>query len=208
MRESQSIGLRDGMIADYTDAQPRFCEGDLVELIDDKHMAAVKGDQAIVKKNQSMGDRNVYVNWVGLTTQHHGDYEARKFKFIKSASSVGIRTPVEPGGTYTVTEMHIPGAKDDGGKTLAAVLGDFGLGLKQVAEIGTFGANKYSRKGWEHVEDAENRYNDAMWRHLLELNGDINARDPEHGKRHLAAVAWNALALLTILERKNDAKGT
>ena len=98
--------------------------------------------------------------------------------------------------------LHTAGAKDDKTKLLGGVLGDFGDGLRQVAEIGTFGAKKYTRNGWQTVPEAETRYYDAFWRHILDMGSDLDARDPEHGKRHLAAIAWNALALLTILENE------
>jgi hypothetical protein len=99
--------------------------------------------------------------------------------------------------------LHQPGAKDDSAKYLAGVLGDFSNALKQVARVGTYGARKYTRKGWESVEDAETRYYDAFWRHILDMEGNIEMCDFEHGERHLAAIAWNALALLELLDRKN-----
>ena len=64
-------------------------------------------------------------------------------------------------------KAHDPGAKLDSGKVLAGVLGDFSLALNAVAEVGTYGVNKYSRGGWQHVPDAQTRYTDALWRHLL-----------------------------------------
>ena len=54
-----------------------------------------------------------------------------------------------------------PGSKLDGGKPLAGVLGDFALALMAVAEVGTHGAEKYSRGGGQSVPDAETRYHDA-----------------------------------------------
>lgn len=59
--------------------------------------------------------------------------------------------------------LHEPGAKADAGKVQAGVLGDFALALLAVAEVGTHGAVKYTRGGWEHVQNGAERYTDAMW---------------------------------------------
>jgi len=96
--------------------------------------------------------------------------------------------------------QHEPGAKLDSGKILAGVLADFSLALEEVSKVGTFGAEKYSRGGWKSVENGEQRYSDAMWRHLLKENRE--ALDPETNLSHEAAVAWNALARLELKLRK------
>jgi len=99
-------------------------------------------------------------------------------------------------------EQHQPGAKLDYGKPMAGLLGDFGNALIEVAKVSTFGAQKYSRGGWLHVDDGISRYTDAMWRHLLvEANGPI---DKDSGMRHAAQVAWNALARLELTLRKEQ----
>jgi hypothetical protein len=91
------------------------------------------------------------------------------------------------------------GAKLDAGKPMASLLAGFGLGLMEVAKLSTFGAKKYSRGGWETVPNGIERYEDAMWRHLLKAHTeDI---DPETGLSHLTAVAWNALASLEMRKR-------
>ena len=96
-------------------------------------------------------------------------------------------------------KAHDPGAKLDSGKVLAGVLGDFSLALNAVAEIGTYGINKYSRGGWEHVPDAQTRYTDALWRHLLAESTE--PIDQESGLLHQAHLAWNALAKLELMLR-------
>jgi len=76
------------------------------------------------------------------------------------------------------------------------VLGDFAHALEKVAQVGTYGANKYSPKGWMDVPDAYQRYYDALWRHLL---ADCSqTRDEESRLEHLAHAAWNILALLEL----------
>lgn len=91
---------------------------------------------------------------------------------------------------------HEPGAKLDAGKPRAAlVLGDFARALTAVAEVGTFGANKYTERGWVAVPRGQARYADAMWRHLL-ADAAEGKTDSDSGLPHLAHAAWCMLALL------------
>lgn len=101
---------------------------------------------------------------------------------------------IDPAGK----SAHEPGAKLDGGKVLAGVLSDFSLALFEIAKVGTFGAKKYSRGGWQSVPNGIERYNDAKWRHLL----DRNLIDKNSGLLHLAQEAWNVLAELELTLRK------
>jgi hypothetical protein len=104
----------------------------------------------------------------------------------------------------TGLDAHEPGAKLDAGKTLAGVLNDFALALMEVAEVGTFGAVKYTRGGWQTVPNAITRYNDAGWRH--KLKGCIERNDPDSGRPHKAHEAWNILAELELdLRSRRDA---
>jgi len=97
-------------------------------------------------------------------------------------------------------DQHEPGVKLDEGKPIAGVLGDFSLALMEVAKVGTFGAKKYSRGGWQYVKNGHERYTDAMWRHLLEERHNVT--DKDSGCRVAAQVAWNALARLELEIRK------
>ena len=94
---------------------------------------------------------------------------------------------------------HEQGAKLDDGKVQADLLEDFGLALLEVAKVGTFGAKKYSRGGWQHVEQGVTRYNAAKWRHILK--GRYETHDPDSGLLHAAHEAWNALAKLELMLR-------
>ena len=104
----------------------------------------------------------------------------------------------------TGRDAHAPGTKLDAGKPRAGlVLGDFSRALMAVAQVGTFGAEKYSPSGWLAVPDAIERYTDAMYRHLLyEAQGE--ADDPDSGLAHAAHAAWNALARLELALRKAE----
>lgn len=97
------------------------------------------------------------------------------------------------------------GQKYDSGKILAACLFEyFPDALMSVAEVATYGANKYVRNGWRDVPDKETRYADAFFRHILkDYMGE--EFDDESGLRHKAHAAWNALALLQMeIENNKD----
>lgn len=100
------------------------------------------------------------------------------------------------------TDQHAPGAKLDAGKTMAGVLLDFGVALERVARVGTFGAQKYTRRGWQSVPNGEERYEDALMRHLLELHGPDRC-DSQSGMPHLWHAAWNILAIIELQERNH-----
>lgn len=91
---------------------------------------------------------------------------------------------------------HEPGAKLDQGKIKAGVLHDFSEALFQVAQVGTYGAEKYTRGGWQYVPNGAERYFDAFWRHLLESRRQPN--DDDTGLSHLAHAAWNLLAVIEL----------
>jgi len=93
-------------------------------------------------------------------------------------------------------DQHRAGAKLDANKSMAGLLGDFGLALLSVADVCTYGAAKYSRRGWEKVENAQERYKNAAYRHILKLRySDV---DEDSGLPHLAHLAWNILAILEL----------
>lgn len=100
--------------------------------------------------------------------------------------------------------------KYDYGKILAALpYEDFPDAILAVAEVGTFGANKYERHSWSTVENKRTRYKDAFHRHLLAI-GTGEILDKESKLRHSAHAAWNALALLQmeIEDSKSDTNAT
>jgi hypothetical protein len=109
------------------------------------------------------------------------------------------RAPVEsdPSGL----PLSASGAKADAGKVLGGLLLDFAHALELVAEVGTHGAEKYSRGGWVAVPDGEQRYLDAAIRHLLKL-GKGEQDDADSGLPHLAHIAWNFLAVLDLQQRE------
>jgi hypothetical protein len=84
--------------------------------------------------------------------------------------------------------------KESAGKCMAGVLEDFLPALKEIAELGSMSVEpygKYPRSSW--MSCPKIIYKDAFWRHILDGPAAI---DPESGKPHDVAIAWNALALV------------
>ena len=103
--------------------------------------------------------------------------------------------------------QHEHGAKVDAGKPDLSLLGDMGRALHAVAEVGTAGANKYTRGGWLGVPDGINRYTAAMLRHYFQEayeRGDGELIDYGFDVSHAAQVAWNALARLELTLREEE----
>jgi hypothetical protein len=80
------------------------------------------------------------------------------------------------------------------------VLGDFSRALAAVADVGTFGASKYTDRGWLSVDKGIERYDDAGVRHYLDRKaGEEYAADSK--LLHLAHECWNKLAELELTLR-------
>jgi hypothetical protein len=94
------------------------------------------------------------------------------------------------------------GAKHDEGKLKFSLL-TRGLAnqLKSVAKILTFGAKKYKADSWKCVPNAEQRYEDAMDRHLNAWKSGEDL-DPESGLSHLSHIACNCLFLMWFEDNK------
>lgn len=67
--------------------------------------------------------------------------------------------------------------------------------IEDIVEVYTAGAEKYGPNKWQGLEDGFNRYKGALLRHLAEYDKG-NFTDPDTGCKHLAQVAWNAIAML------------
>ena len=70
--------------------------------------------------------------------------------------------------------------------------------FRSVAMVGTYGAAKYTDNGWRSVPAGQERYTDAMLRHLLAEAQGLE-RDHESELLHAAHTAWNALARLELM---------
>jgi hypothetical protein len=75
--------------------------------------------------------------------------------------------------------------------------------LRIVATILTQGAAEHGDHGWQSLKDAEDRYMNALYRHLEKFReGEIN--DPKSGMPHLGHVASNALLVLALFIRRKS----
>lgn len=75
-------------------------------------------------------------------------------------------------------------------------------GMEEVIKVLEFGAKKYARDNWKHVENADIRYLAAAFRHIVQYNnGEMT--DKETGLSHLAHAGCCLLFLLS-LEKNND----
>lgn len=102
----------------------------------------------------------------------------------------------------TGRDQHEPGAKTDAGKPDLSLLILFGRALTAVGEVGTYGAEKYTRGGWQTVPDGINRYTAALLRHVFQEQTD--RYDSDLPVLHAAQVAWNALARLELILREEE----
>lgn len=86
------------------------------------------------------------------------------------------------------------GTKYDSGKPRFTLIPP--TALREVAEVVTFGANKYGDENWRKLDNLESRYVNAALRHINEyLTG--HETDPESG-RHVLAHA--VISLLFVLD--------
>lgn len=86
-----------------------------------------------------------------------------------------------------------PGTKDIEGKLRYNLIPPFSLA--QVARVLTKGAVKYAPDNWKKVPDANNKYVEALFRHLEKYRAGEMV-DPESGEHHMAHIATNAMFLL------------
>ena len=75
--------------------------------------------------------------------------------------------------------------------------------VEDIVRVYTAGAKKYGPDQWQNLPDGIKRYKAALLRHLVEFDKG-NEIDEETGCRHLAAVAWNAIAMLHISKQQKQ----
>jgi hypothetical protein len=98
----------------------------------------------------------------------------------------------------------VVGAKHDAGKLRWSLLPLDAT--REVVRVLTKGAEKYTPNNWEYVENARERYYDALLRHVTSWYEGEHS-DPEWGLHHLAHAACCALFLLALsLRGKIDAE--
>lgn len=121
----------------------------------------------------------------------------KKLKQAESAKPADVSDAIKD-----VFANSVQGVKHDAGKLRPALIPV--ECIKAVAEVMTFGADKYSPNNWQKVP--EEKYLDALWRHYIAWKiGEKN--DEESGLLHAAHFATNALFLLWFeLEKEKAAR--
>lgn len=129
---------------------------------------------------------------------------------MDQATQLGWYNPDRPGAQARIEQDPTgrkpgdPGAKLDQGKVRPSlIIESMPRALWALAEVGTFGANKYSKDGWIAVPNGQERYADAGYRHILKRAMGERV-DPDSEKLHLAHEAWNALAKLELFLREQE----
>jgi len=96
-------------------------------------------------------------------------------------------------------DSDTPGAKLDDGKPelVKYFISIFPNAMEEVARVSKFGADKYVYGGWMHVQDGQERYDEALVRHITKrAKGEFY--DEDSGLGHDTHEAWNALAKLEL----------
>ena len=83
---------------------------------------------------------------------------------------------------------------DEGKPRLGEMMVDFAVPMRELARVWEFGANKYEKSNWKKVDNAIDRYTNALVRHLLAE--EENIYDDESKLLHASHIAFNALARL------------
>jgi hypothetical protein len=75
--------------------------------------------------------------------------------------------------------------------------------IRRLAEVLTYGAEKYEPNGWQHIDEPVSRYTAAAMRHFEAWrSGEYS--DPESELPHLAHCLANIAFLLEFEENRND----
>ena len=91
--------------------------------------------------------------------------------------------------------LNSDGKADVGKCMMSLLMVQFGDLNKQVADVLTFGAEKYPKPplhdSWRGVPDGTRRYTDALYRHLHKYFVEGEELDPESGMHHFAHAMCN-----------------
>ena len=79
------------------------------------------------------------------------------------------------------------------------------VAIKAIADVLTYGAEKYAPNSWQTVPNAEERYTDALYRHLESYRAGEEL-DDESKRSHLAHALTNISFLLHYQQERLDAK--
>ena len=101
------------------------------------------------------------------------------------------------------------GKADNGKVRMSLLLTQFGAIIEDTAGVLTFGADKYPKppldNSWRDVPNGEQRYQDALYRHLNDIFVKGERCDKESGRHHIAHAICNLIFLHELLEDKAGA---
>ena len=100
-----------------------------------------------------------------------------------------------------IQSLSEKGMKFDSGKLLYSLIPP--ETSKALAEVLSFGAQKYAPNNWALVENGKQRYLDALYRHLQAYRFGETV-DPESGLHHLAHALTNVAFLHYLETTKKD----
>ncbi len=96
------------------------------------------------------------------------------------------------------------GRKDDKDKMRYSLMVEgMPKALSKVIEVLEHGAKKYDVHNWQKVENGLERYKEALYRHVMNMDGGLFSKDKDSGLLHLAHIACNALFLLELMGNEN-----
>ena len=102
--------------------------------------------------------------------------------------------------SLTSEQQPATGLKYDTGKLMFSLIPP--ETTRALAQVLTFGAQKYAPNNWQLVENGKDRYLDALFRHLDAYRSG-ESLDPESGLSHLSHALTN-VAFLHYLDLKAD----
>lgn len=161
-----------------------------------------------------VGDRILYSSYSGETwaTVEHVDHKNRYITIFSPVGEIDIlledvirKVAPEEESNNTDSDIKPKGIKNDFKDD--KLRWDL-LPLEEIEDIVKVyhqGAKKYADNSWQNLDNGYQRYKAAMFRHLIEYEKG-NDIDEETGCRHLAQVAWNAIAMLYFSKHKEDKK--
>ena len=96
---------------------------------------------------------------------------------------------------------EVIGRKDDKGKMRYSLMVEgMPKGLAKIVEVLEHGAIKYDVHNWQKVDNGIERYKEAFYRHVMNIDGGLFSKDKDSGLLHLAHIACNALFLMELME--------
>lgn len=170
-----------------------------------------KNNTTIVK-----GEMDIPKQLANLTQDEIAKLVMKRFRTVNIDNATSIKTyGINPSVGDIVFDREIPivvhsqnkssGIKYDKGKPMpGAMVRIFPNALMEVGKCIEMGARKYPEvDNWQRVENARERYTDALMRHLIKhCRGE--AKDEEDGLLHLSHLAWNALAILELYLKEHQ----